>query len=211
MTDIDRDALRWCKKLHNKQIKPNPYSKDKTGYNAESLENLRNEILADNDWALAYFFLTEFDYKPHRMSKIIIDSNDPKYICYLACFVEKSYNQQLERIVIASQNPKYAHLLLKYVKNCDAQQLKPIIVDSKKPRYLFELAKHLTLLQDISEIEDLIIKSGSHTYMRLFARKIKLANIDKIEQAVLDSNNTEEIKKFAVQVKKSRIRQFLIL
>jgi len=82
---------------------------------------------------------------------------------------------------------------------------------SGKPSYLFELAKHLKSQKEIEKLEDLIIESNSFTYMRLFAEKIKTANVDKLEQAVLATNNNEEIKKFAKYVKKSKMKQFLLL
>ena len=47
--------------------------------------------------------------------------------------------------------------------------------------------------------------------MRLFANKIKMADVDKIEQAVLASDNDKEIKKFAAQVKQSKMKKFLLM
>jgi hypothetical protein len=47
--------------------------------------------------------------------------------------------------------------------------------------------------------------------MRLFAEKIKLANLEKIEQAVLDSDDLNEIKKFAKYVKKSKMKKFFLV
>ena len=47
--------------------------------------------------------------------------------------------------------------------------------------------------------------------MRLFAEKIKHANIEKIEQVVLDSDNLIEIKKFAKYVRRSKMKKFLVL
>jgi hypothetical protein len=60
-------------------------------------------------------------------------------------------------------------------------------------------------------VEDLIIKSQSFTYMRLFAEKIKKADVDKIEQAVLATDNGPEIKKFAKYVRKSKMKKFLLV
>jgi len=102
-------------------------------------------------------------------------------------------------------------MYLKHVKGSDTSKFKQIIIDSGKPRYLFELAKHLTTDSDIEMIEDLIIKSNSFTYMRLFAEKIKKANVEKLEQAVLATDNGPEIKKFAKYVRKSKMKQFLLV
>lgn len=183
MTYISNDFLRWSQKINDKSIKPNPLSKDSSGYNPEELESLQNEIIENKDCGLAYYFITEFSYKPHRMHKVIIDKKDAKY----------------------------SYMILKYINNIDVKKFKKIILESSRPRYLFELAKHLTILTDIEQVESLIIKSNSFTYMRLFAEKISKANIERIEQAVLDSGDSAEIKKFAKYVSKSKMKQFLLV
>ena len=213
-SDYSADSLRWIKRREENTFKPNPYSKDRTGYNPEDLEKLQNEIIQDNDSALAYFFATEFPYKPHRMQKIILDNKDAKYaflfaqnirncdikalqqlvvdskktkyICKFACFVKNADRKPLENIILKSKNVKYAHMFLKHVKDSDVNKLKEVILRSKKPRYLFELAKHLSSPKDISKIEDIIIETQSFTYMRLFAEKIKMANIEKLEEIFED-------------------------
>lgn len=238
-SDYSGDSIRWDRLLIEKQFKLNPFSKDKSGYNPEDLEKLQNEIIASNDSALAFFFANEFSYKPYRMQKVIIDQKDAKYaflfaqhiknsdtkalqslvvnsknkkyICKFACFVKQADRKPLEAIILKSKNVKYAHMYLKHVKGADVTKFKDIILNSKKPRYLFELAKHIKDPADLAAIEDQIIESGSFTYMRLLADKIKLANLEKIEKAVLDSENTEEIKKFVKYVRKSTLKGFLLI
>ena len=238
-SDYSADSLRWIKKLDEKQIKPNPLSKDKTGYNPEELEQLQNEIIKSSDSALAYFFAVEFAYKQYRMQKLILDKKDAKYafmfaryvkncdikalrklvmesgkikyITRFACHVKGADRVPLENLVIKSKKVKYAHEYLKHVKTADVEKFKEIIFASGKPRYLFELAKHLKDPQDIVYVQDLIIASKSFTYMKLFAEKIKTADVDKIEQAVLDTENNEEITKFAKYVRRSRMRRFLLI
>ena len=63
----------------------------------------------------------------------------------------------------------------------------------------------------IKKIEKILIESKSYMYIRLLASKIKLADTEKLEQAILDSNDSEEIKKFAKAVKKSKIKKFLLV
>jgi geranylgeranyl pyrophosphate synthase len=237
--DYSTDSLRWIRKLEDKKIKPNPLSKDKTGYNPEELEQLQNEIIKAGDSALAYFFATEFMYKQYRMQKLILDkrdakyafmfaqhvrncdvkalqklvmdSNKIKYITRFACHVKNADKSPLEDLVIKSKKVKYAHEYLKHVKTADVNKFKEVILSSGKPRYLFELAKHLKNQEDINQVQDLIIASGSFTYMRLFAEKVKTADVDKIEQAVLDRDNSDEIKKFAKYVRRSRMKRFLLV
>lgn len=238
-SDYSSDALRWSRLIDDRQIKPNPYSKDKTGYNPEELEKLQNHIIKEEDAALACFCAMDFSYKVYRMQKIILDKQDVryaflfaqnvkgcditalqkvvvdskkiKYICKFACFVRGADRKALEACIVKSKNVKYAHMYLKHVKSADVSKFKNIIINSKKPRYLFELARHLTDDKDIAVVQDLIIQSGSFTYMKLFAEKIKRADVEKIEQAVLDTENTVEIKKFAKYVKRSKMRRFFLV
>jgi hypothetical protein len=243
-SDYRKDSLTWINKLVESKIKTDPYSKSETTYNHQDLEKLRSEIIQNQDAALAYFFTTEFNYKPHKMQKIILDNKDPKYafafardvsnadikalqnvviaaknikyICHFACFVEGADLKRLEKIIITTlthspRDVQYAHKLLKHVSSSNVKKIKNIILASKKPRYLYELAKHLSSAKEIARIEDLIIASHSFTYMRLFAEHIEKCNLEKIEQAILDAGNTEQIKKFAKYVKHSKMRKFLLV
>jgi len=230
--DFKSGYLKWLNKLAL-------YTKEKP----EDLELLQNEIVRDNDCALAYYFTAQFNYKPHRMQKVILDqkdakyaflfaqnipncdikalqqvvinSKDIKYICNFACFVKDANHKPFERIILNSKNIKkntqYIHKYLKHVEKANVNKFKDIILGSGKPRYLFELAKRLKNPEDIAYIEEQIIQSGSFRYMRLFAEEIEASNIEKIEQAVLDSDNVNEIKKFAKYVRRSRMKRFFLV
>lgn len=228
--DFAEDALKWAKILDDKKISRS---------NIDKLESLHNKLMLENDPALAYFFAQEFAYKLHDMQKIIINNNNvkysylfaqniinsdiqalqkivlnsknAKYICKFACFVKGADILPLEEFLIKKKNAKYAHMYIKFVDSNSIDKFKDIILQSKKPRYLFELAKHTKNLEDLSKIEDIIIELKSFTYMRLLASRIKLCNISKIEQALLNIGNMVELKKFAKVVKKSKMRNFLLI
>lgn len=235
--DYSADSLRWIKQLEEKQVYDE--SVKEQVYNIEKLELFQSEIIDKNDSALAYFFAYEFPYKRYKMQKIILENKDPKYaclfaqniensdikalqkivtnsnkiryICKFACFVKDANIKPLELLIIKSRNVKYIHMYLKHVKVADVNKFKEIILASKKPRYLFELAKHTKDIKDLEKIEDIIIACKSFTYIRLLAEKIKNINIDKLEQAVLDSDNIYEIRKFASNVRKSKMKKFLLV
>jgi len=232
--DYSADSLRWIKKMEGL----NP-SSNMDRLNEDSLEALQNEIIKTHDSALAYFFACEYDYKPYRMQQVIVDNKDPKYsylfaqdirnadvralqkivvesnktkyICKFACFVRGADVKPLESLIIKSKNVKYAHMYIKHIQSADVNKFKDIIIASKKPRYLFELAKHIRDIKDLALIEDLIIEAKSYTYIRLLADKIKKANVEKLEQALLETNNTEEIKRFAKCVKRSKMKRFFLV
>jgi len=237
--DYSADFIRWIKKVEEKDIHLNRYSYDRYGSNPNELELFQQEIIDNKDSALAYFFTLDFSYKPYLMQKIIIENEDSKYaymfakniknadiealqkivvrsekiryICKFACFVRGADIKNMERIIYESGKVKYAHMFIKYVKKADVEKFKPIILESKKPRYLFELAKHISNPEEISKIEDLIIDARSFTYMRLMAEKIKGADIDKLEQAILNTKNMDEAVKFAKSVKKSKMKRFFLV
>jgi len=226
--DYRADSLRWMKRIENINF-----------LSSKELDKFQNEIISTNDSALAYFFADKFNYNNYKMQKVIIDNksakyallfaqniancdikalqklivkyNNIKYICNFACFVNGANYKYLEKIILKSKEIKYAHMFLKYVEGSNVNKFKNIILASKKPRYLYELSKHLSSKKELKRIEDLIIKSGSFLYMRLFAENIKCANVTKIEQAILDTNNLKEIKKFAKFVKKSKMKQFMLV
>ena len=228
-SDYSADSLKWMKQREH--LTP-PVSE-------ATLKKIQASIIADNDSALAYFFTSDYNYQPHLMQKIILDNKDAKYaflfassipncdikalqkvveesnkikyICHFACFVKDAYLPPLEEMIIQSNNIKYAHTYLKHVKNANLEKFKKIILASNKPRYLFELAKHVTNPVELAQIEDNIIQLKSFTYIRLMAEKIKLSNLDKLEQAMLDLDNMQELKKFAKYVKRSRFKRFLIV
>jgi hypothetical protein len=102
-------------------------------------------------------------------------------------------------------------MLIKHVKNIKINQFKKIIFKSKKPRYIFELSKKISNKKDLEIAENLIIESKSSQYIRLFAENIKQANIRKLEKALLNLGDMVQIKKFAKNVKTSKMKIFLLM
>ena len=233
--DLSNDFTRWTD-IYNSILS----FKIKDGYNLK-LENVQELIIKTNDTALAYFFAYDIGYKNYKMQNVILKAKNPKYIilfaqniknadiialqqcilelnkikdiCDFACCVSGSNIKKIEKAILNHKKPdaKYIYNLIKYIDGININKLKTIIFKSKKPRYLFELAKHLKSKKDICLIEDLIIKCKSKTYIKMLAEKIKGTNLEKLEQAVLDLEDAEQIKKFAGYVKKSKMKNFSIM
>lgn len=224
---FNRDYRRWINQLG-----------DFTGkWTTHQLNALQDIIISAKDAPLAYFFALEFGHHTYRMQQLILRQTNPQYvflfarhipnadikacrakvmevgkvshITKFACFVPTADQKALEPLIIKANDPKYACLYLRQVKTANLSRLKKIIMQSGKPSHLLELAKHCP--KDLNKIEDLIIASGSCLHIRLFAEKIKGANIDKLERAILDTHNEQEIRKFAQCVKGSKMRQFLLV
>lgn len=205
----------------------------------QDLEKLQNKIILEKNAAFACFFAMSINYKNYLMQKIVLEtkvpkyallfaekvenadiktlqeivlaSKDLKYISRFGCFVKQADKKKIEKLIIKEKNPRFAHMYLKHTKGANLNKLKPIILTSKRPRYLYELAKHSTSKVEIRKIENLIIESKCFTYIRLFADKIKLANVEKLEQFVLDNGSQEQIKKFAKYVRRSKMKKFLLV
>lgn len=231
--DYSADSMRWIEIYKHIEDHNIIYAGDK------KLDKIQEEIISNKDSALAYFFSCDTNYKTYKMQEVILKSKEPKYallfaqnikhadiqalqnvvlesedIKYIAkfgCNVPGADKKKIESIVAKEKNARYAHMFLKNVPNANVNKFKKTIIDSGKPRYLFELAKHLKSRREISQIEDLIIEIKSYMYIRLLAQKIPLAKLKKLEQAVLDSGNSKEIKKFAKAVRKSKLRALSIL
>jgi hypothetical protein len=236
--DHHNDTMRWLLVLKEKNISFEPkHLKDQIYI--DKIEAFQNEIIKTKDISFAYFFSCEFFHKVYLMQKVILESKNPqyaflfaqnvkgsdtqalqkiviesnkiKYICKFGCFIANADRKLIEKIISNSKNAKYAHMFLKHVKHANVDLLKQPIFKAKKPRYLFELAKHISDKKDLAIIEDMIIEQQSFLYMRLLASKVKNIDIEKLENAIIESGNMEELKKFAKCVRKSKMRGFLLI
>lgn len=227
-TDYCADYISWLDFLS--KIDPTNY---------KQLDKIQNEIISTKNVAYAYFFAQDLHYKDYLMQKVVLDnksakyallfarfiinsdinalqnliiaSGSLKYICKFACFVNQANIKKIEKIILNSNSAKYALMFVRHIKKANIDKFKPIILKSNKPKYLFELSKFLTSKKDIRQIEDLIIATKSSTYIRLLAQKHKLANKEKLEQALLDLGDKKEMKKFSKYVKNSKLQHLSIL
>lgn len=206
------------------------------------LEDIQADIIETENAAAASFFALETNYETHKMQRVVLQSNDPKYLtffarfiknadikalqkalfacsedsklyylCQFARFIPQANIKKIQELIVKSNDAHAAHIFLKYIKEASPDKLKKIILTSGKPRYLYYLAKRLSSAKEITIIEDLIIISKSFLYIRLMAQNISHADLNKLEQFVLDTGNVKEIKKFARSVKNSKSRHLAIL
>jgi len=205
----------------------------------KELDRLQGQIIKNKDPAFACFFAIDFGYKTSLMQNIILEtksdkyallfareiaaadikvlqeivikSNNIKYICSFGCSVKGADHKRIENIIIKSGSPMYAHMYMKNTKSANTAKLKKIIMASNKPRYLYELAKISKSKNEILKLEDLILGAKCFTYIRLFADKVKYANVERIEQFVLDNFSPDQIRQFARYVKGSKMKKFLLV
>lgn len=205
------------------------------------LDKVQDTIVTAKDAGLAYYCAEAFSHRRNRMQEVVLKSQSPRYmfmfaslpnadikalqkalfaigdlkwLSRFACHISGASVKKIINLVAKDDNPYCAHILLKHISNIDPlnmARLKKTILKSKKGRYCYELAKHLTSRREIAKIEDILIARQSFTHIRLLAQNHPLANIKKLEQAVIDSGNTKEVKKFAKAVKGSKLRQLSVL
>jgi hypothetical protein len=147
-----------------------------------------------------------------RLQNAIIRLGDAVNVAKFGCFVRGANKELLEDIVIKSKNAKAAYMFLKFYKDAKIQRLKHIILKSKKPRYLFLLACKLNNQKEIDLIQDIIIESNSNTYVRLLAKHVRLADLVKLENRIIETQDVTELKRFARSVPNCpRIKNLLLL
>jgi hypothetical protein len=146
-----------------------------------------------------------------RLQSAIMKYGNILQIAKFGCFVGTAQRKPIENLIAKSDSAKSAYLFLKFIKFCNINKLKPIIFRSKKPRYLYLVAKKTSNKKDLNLIQELIINSGSFMYMRLFAVNIKGADVDKIVNKIISSNNILEMKRLYRVVKSPRLEKLSVL
>jgi hypothetical protein len=213
-----------------------PYQPEDDGF----LNQVQDEIIEDKDVSSAFFFAYVARFKMYRMQQLILDQRNTKYsllfaqyipgadihrlqqvvqtsgdlkvMTYFACLVKGAKKGKIENLILKSGRAKFAYMIIKHLGSSKVEKFKEMIIKSKRPRFLYELAKYLlTSRKEMAKIEKLIISSGSPTYLRLFARDIIGANIEKLEEAILETQNMVGIEKFAKAVPRSKLAKMSVL
>jgi len=205
--DCGYDIVRWIQFIEKKEKLVKKPSKD-------HILQYQEEIIQLNDSALAYFFACEFPVNKYKMQQIVLNNNDYLYsylfaknvkdadikalekivlkskniklICKFICNIEKA-SKDLEELILKSKNYKYIYYYLKNGKNQDLNKVLDILMASKKPRYLYEVSKYIDDLFDLEKIETSLLESKNYNYIRMFAANNKFANIERIEDFILEN------------------------
>jgi hypothetical protein len=146
-----------------------------------------------------------------KLQSAIIARGNIMQIAEFGCFVKGADRILIEEIISRYDNAKAAYLFLRFVKTCDGSKFRHIILKSKRPRYLFALAKKTTDMNELSAIQELILNSSSLTYVRLYATYIDGADINRLEEKVIQSMNIPEMKRFFKSVQSPRLNKIMLL
>lgn len=205
--DCGYDIVRWIQFIEKKEKLVKKPSKDQ-------ILQYQEEIVQLNDSALAYFFACEFPVNKYKMQQIVLNNNDYLYsylfaknvkdadikaleklvlkskniklICKFLCNIDLT-SKDLEDLVLKSKNYKYIYYYLKNGKNQDLNKVLDILIASKKPRYLYEVSKYIDDLFELEKIESSLLESKNYNYIRMFAVNNKFANLERIEDFILEN------------------------
>ena len=174
-------------------------------------------ILEQKDAKYAYLFakyIVGSDTK--RLQAIVQASDNIKLLVQFACLVPGAKKGKIENAILRSGKARFAYMLMKHLNPSNIEKFRELILKSKRPRFIFEFAKQLverglTNKKEMAKIERLIVASKSPMYIRMFAKTIPFANIRKLEDAILESEDLIQIEKFAKGVKRSRLQKMSVL
>lgn len=201
---------------------------------SRDLLSLQAMIIDANDPALAFFFARDTHFQAHKMQAIVLQatnplwavlfaayipnadikalqakvlsSNDLQKAVEFACYVPNADVRAVERAVIKAGSAKAAATLLAHSDCASVSALQRTILTRGAPAHLLELARHLRGGKALRQIEDILVAKKAVKHCRLFAQEIKGADIERLEQVVLDSGNTKEIKALATNLKGKRAK-----
>ena len=182
---------------------------DDRGYKTSRLEQFVIKS-RDNNYILRFArFIKRANIQ--RLQDAIIKGGSVLHIAKFGCWVRGSNKALIEDIIVEHEHPKSAYLLIKYIKSANINRLKGIILRSKRPRYLYALALRLKNKEELDYIQEQIIGSSSNLYVRLFAKHIPSANIEKLEERIIATRDIDEMRRFARSVKSERIEKLCLL
>jgi hypothetical protein len=199
---------------------------------------IQEDILDNNDAALACFYARDTSTNPHLMQSIVMDANIPRYLVLFAAIVPNADIKALQSLVIKgnnttaiirfaryvsqanvrlletaiakSKNPSAAVRWLKTIPQASVKPLQSMILSSTNPNHLLELARHIKPGKTLKTIEDRLVKGKHIKQCRLLAQ-IKGANTKRLERVVLNSGDLKQIKLLAKQNKASEAAKLAVL
>ena len=98
-------------------------------------------------------------------------------------------NRKYEADVLSKKNPELSLFYVKTVKKANISAHEQVIIDSKNLEYITELAK--VQGANVKKLEDEIIKSENAHWCFVFAYEVKNADVGRLMRKVIDSKDPE--------------------
>lgn len=160
-----------------------------------------------------YLFMMALNVRGSNIKKLqqaVINTKNPDLMAEFCCFVKGCDADLLEKLIIDHKIPRASYIIIRFLNNCQIDKHKKILIKSRKSRYLYACALKSNSIEELRIIEDLIIKNRSHYYVRLMAT-LPNADIEKLENRIIASENFEEIRKMYQITKTSRLAKYVLL
>lgn len=145
-----------------------------------------------------------------RLESAVIETKNAELLAEFSCFVEGARERELEDLVLALKVPRASYVFMRHSKDCQKDKHKAILIKSGKSRYLYSCAKNVDSMEEQRMLEDLICKNKSHYYVRLMAN-LPNADIEKLENRIIASEDFVEIRKMYEATKSNRLAKFVLL
>lgn len=188
------------------------YELDSNDYKITRLENA---IVKTIDHRSSYYILRfARELKGANIKKLqnaLINNGNIVQVARFGCIIPGADKDFIEHFIVQSNNAKAAYYFLRYAGRSNTNRLKPIILKSKRPRYLYALAFLTHDKEEFNQIQDLIINSNSFMYMRLLAKHMKNADVDRIVNRIIASGNVVEMKRLHNMIKSDRLEKLSAL
>jgi hypothetical protein len=212
----EQKARRLINKAFDKTNSFYPYrlalELDRRGFSTSELENYIIKIANRSRFNLRYLVLFPLNIMGANVSnleKAVMEINDAELLAEFSQ-VPYSNTSAIEELILNAENAKASYIFINFHKNSQIEKHKKILIRSKKSRYLYKCATLAKNKAEFEVIENLLLKNKSNYYIRLIAT-LPFANLEKIENRIIATENFEEIKKLYKITKSHRLAKYVII
>ena len=146
-----------------------------------------------------------------QYEKIVLQSNEPKWICELGIsLLEIGYNDNIENYIdriIECKDAQYVYIILKEVSekapNIDISKYKEKIIKLGVSKLIYRMASLLNNKKN-DDLENAIIKSNDIVMLYIYAKNIQNIDINIFTRKIIQSGNYELMIKYAKEVLNKR-------
>lgn len=151
-----------------------------------------------------YYFTRSKCYNKDKVAAIWISKDNPRHLEHIkSCInynLKKTDSKYIDKMLPYLKDinrPKEQWLLLKALKEKYSKECSDILFNSKKPFYIYYLALYSNDNHIFKKCIDFLFEKESYHFLRLLVKAGKYKNVDRIEEAILNSKDIHNMKKMA--------------
>ena len=155
-----------------------------------SFDKLVKAIISTNDIEYIYYFALNVDNAPLDLfADYIIKSGKSNFIYCFARDIKNAPIEKLADAIIKINNGEEIYCFARDIKNAPIEKLAEAVISSKSPEYIYKFAKNISVDNYLGKFTDAIISTSDEYYIYAFAKNVKNAPIDKLADAIMNSNS----------------------